>query len=124
MERNTRQRDAIRHVFETIPRPLGPYEVLTAARKSVSGIGIATVYRTINSLLTAGWLTDVLLPGETARYERAGAAHHHHFRCSECDRVFEIHGCPSNLQELVPPGFELVSHHVTLFGRCALCAAA
>jgi Fur family transcriptional regulator, ferric uptake regulator len=124
MERNTRQRDAIRGVFEETPRPLGPFEILEAARSRVSGIGIATVYRTINALVDSGWLVTVALPGEPPRYERAGAAHHHHFRCRECARVFEIHGCPGDLRDLAPPGFQLESHDVTLYGRCAFCAAA
>ncbi|HYW33202.1 MAG TPA: transcriptional repressor [Gemmatimonas sp.] len=124
MERNTRQRDAIRHVFESTPRPLGPGEVLDAAQRRVSGLGMATVYRTINALLEAEWLVAVELPGEAPRYERAGAGHHHHFRCSACARVFEIPGCPGDLRELTPPGFELERHDVTLYGRCARCVAA
>lgn len=122
MERNTRQRDAIRRVFEETPRPLGPTEILEAARSRVSGLGIATVYRTVNALVETGWLVPVELPGEPSRYERSGSAHHHHFRCRGCDRVFEIHGCPGDLRELAPPGFELEGHDVTLYGRCALCA--
>lgn len=124
MERNTRQRDAIRQVFEETPRPLGPFEILEGARTRVSGLGIATVYRAINSLVESGWLVTVELPGEAPRYERAGAAHHHHFRCRECARVFEIHGCPGDLRELTPPGFQLEAHDVTLYGRCARCATA
>ena len=124
MERKTRQRDAIRQVFEGTPRPLGPFEVLAAGRTQVSGLGIATVYRTINALVDSGWLVPVELPGEAPRYERAGAAHHHHFRCRECTQVFEIEGCPGDLAALAPPGFQLEAHEIVLYGRCASCAAA
>jgi len=124
MERNTRQRDAIRQVFEAVPRPLGPAEVLDYGRRHVSKLGIATVYRTINSLVESGWLVPVELPGEAPRYERSGSAHHHHFRCRDCTRVFEIHGCPGDLRELTPAGFQLESHEVVLYGLCARCAAA
>lgn len=123
MERNTKQRDAIREVFERIARPLGPNEVLEAGRSQVAGLGIATVYRTINSLVESGWLVPVELPGEPPRYERAGAAHHHHFRCRACTRVFEIPGCPGDLSELTPAGFTLEAHEVVLYGLCARCAA-
>ncbi|MCE2901815.1 MAG: Fur family transcriptional regulator [Gemmatimonas sp.] len=123
MERNTRQRDAIRQVFEETPRPLGPHEVLEAGRGQVAKLGIATVYRTINSLVDSGWLVPVELPGEAPRYERAGSAHHHHFSCRACNRVFEIHGCPGDLRDLTPSGFRLESHEVVLYGLCALCAA-
>jgi Fur family ferric uptake transcriptional regulator len=124
MERKTRQRDAIRQVFEEIPRPLGPQEVLDAGRQHVAGLGIATVYRTINSLVDTGWLVTVELPGEPPRYERAGAAHHHHFHCRACTRVFEIHGCPGDLRDLAPAGFRLEGHEVVLYGQCAQCTAA
>ena len=122
MERKTRQRDAIRQVFEGTPRPLGPYEVLEAGRAQVTGLGIATVYRAINSLVDTGWLVPVELPGEAPRYERAGAGHHHHFRCRTCTRVFEIEGCPGDFAALAPPGFQLESHEIVLYGQCARCA--
>ena len=124
MERKTRQRDAIRQVFEENPRPLGPFEVLEAGRSHVSKLGIATVYRTINSLVDSGWLVPVELPGEAARYEVAGSEHHHHFRCRQCTRVFEIHGCPGDLRDLTPAGFQLESHEVVLYGRCEHCVSA
>ncbi len=124
MERKTRQRDAIRQVFEDMPRPLAPFEVLAAGRARVSGLGMATVYRTINALVDDGWLVPVELPGEAPRYERSGAAHHHHFRCRDCTQVFEIEGCPGNFAALAPPGFQLEAHEIVLYGRCAACAAA
>lgn len=123
MERNTRQRDAIRKVFEGTPRPLGPFEVLEAGRASVRGLGIATVYRTINALVESGWLVPVELPGEAPRYERSGAAHHHHFRCRQCSRVFELDGCQDDFARLAPPGFELEAHDIVLYGRCNHCVA-
>jgi len=124
MERNTRQRDAIREVFDVIGRPLSPLEVWEEGRSQVARLGIATVYRTINSLVEEGWLVPVDLPGEAPRYERSGSAHHHHFRCNSCARVFEIKGCPGDLRELTPPGFLLFGHEVVLYGQCALCNAA
>jgi Fur family ferric uptake transcriptional regulator len=52
----------------------------------------------------------------------AGKLHHHHFRCRRCDRVYEIDGCPPDLRALVPRGFRLEGHDLTLFGRCPDCA--
>jgi hypothetical protein len=45
MERNTRQRSAIRDAIAQAERPLLPQEVLDAAQRAVPGLGIATVYR-------------------------------------------------------------------------------
>lgn len=84
---------------------------------------MATVYRTLNSLLEEGFVAAVELPGEPARYEVAGKPHHHHFHCRRCDQVFEVPGCPGNLRSVVPDGFRLESHEVVLYGSCAECAA-
>ena len=123
MERNTRQRGAIRRAFQRTGRPLGTGEVLELARSEVGGLGIATVYRNIRTLADEGWLTVVELPGAVARYEIHGKEHHYHFRCRQCDRVFEAPGCIGSLTELVPPGFSLEDHELVLYGRCAECAA-
>ena len=62
MDRNTRQRQAIRRIFEEVDRPLSPQEVLPAAQSYVPGLGIATVYRNLKALVTDGWLESVALP--------------------------------------------------------------
>ena len=121
MERKTRQREAIRGAFSVADRPLGTDEVLRAAQRAVPGLGIATVYRSIRSLVDSGFLVPVELPGEPPRYEPAGKNHHHHFRCRACHRVFDLEGCVAGLDGLVPGGFELEGHEVVLHGRCADC---
>ena len=122
MDRNTRQRQAIRRIFEEADRPLRPQEVLPAAQSYVPGLGIATVYRNLKVLVADGWLESVALPGESPRYEVAGKRHHHHFRCRTCDRVFEIDGCFTNLVHLTPRGFRLEGHDVVLYGLCMACS--
>lgn len=124
MDRNTRQRQAIRQVFEDADRPLGPQEVLRASQTYAPGIGIATVYRTLKALVAEGWLESVALPGEPSRYEMSGKTHHHHFCCRACDRVYEINGCLTNLQQLTPHGFRLEDHEVVLYGTCDTCTTA
>jgi Fur family transcriptional regulator, ferric uptake regulator len=121
MERNTRQRDAIRQVFAETDRPLSPQEILEAAQAYIPALGIATVYRTLKALVEEDWLSPVELPGEPQRYEMAGKGHHHHFRCHACDRVYEIDGCLSNLRCLVPQGFQIDRHEVVLYGTCNTC---
>jgi Fur family ferric uptake transcriptional regulator len=122
MTRNTKQRAAIREVVEEAGRPLSADEILAGASGQVSGLGLATVYRSIKDLLDEEWLTAVELPGEPPRYERAGKAHHHHFHCCTCGKVFEIEGCPSEVEKLVPPGFRVSRHEILLHGSCPVCA--
>jgi Fur family ferric uptake transcriptional regulator len=123
VERNTRQRDAIRAVIERAHRPLSVRELLALAAEEQPGIGIATVYRTIKSLLADEVLREVELPGAVTRYELAHLDHHHHFHCRRCDRVFEIEGCPGRLKDLTPRGFTMEGHDLTITGLCAACTA-
>lgn len=123
MQRETRQRRALRHALEQAGHPMSPRELLDAAGRSVESLGIATVYRNLKTFLEEGWIEAVELPGEPPRYEIAGKGHHHHFHCRECDRVYEVEGCPGNLSSVTPEGFELERHEFVLYGRCEACAA-
>lgn len=121
MQRNTRQREVIRQVFESAGRPLLTQEVALAAKEALPTLGIATVYRTVKELSEAGWLVPIEIAGGT-RYERADRGHHHHFHCQVCDRAFDIEGCTLKLPQLVPKGFVIDSHELTINGTCRSCA--
>ncbi|MEO7157134.1 MAG: transcriptional repressor [Vicinamibacterales bacterium] len=121
MERNTRQRGAIRRVFQRADRPLSTGEVLAGAQSEVAGLGIATVYRNIRTLCDEGWLVAVELPGDSPRYELQGKPHHHHFHCRRCNKVFEVDGCVPTLNAFAPKGFTLDDHEIVLYGSCADC---
>jgi Fur family ferric uptake transcriptional regulator len=119
--RNTQQRREIREVFEQNNRPLGADEVLELAQEKIAGLGMATVYRTIKGLTGEGWLIAVEVPGQPPRYEVRGKAHHHHFHCLKCQRLFELEGCLEHPEELVPSTFRVVDHVVLIYGYCAGC---
>ena len=121
-ERNTRQRRTIRDVVERAGRPLSTDEILAGAHASLPTLGRATVYRSIRALLDEGWLAAVDVPGRTSLYERAGKAHHHHFECTQCKRVYELAGCASEIRGELPPGFVATGHDVMIFGACAGCS--
>lgn len=124
--RRTRQREAIERTFASSNRPLAVSEVLAAASRKVSGLSLATVYRTIKKLQDEGSLRAVDLPGEPARYERREAAehHHHHFRCDRCGRVYDIDGCDAQVEALAPRGFRVRAHDIVLYGACSACSRA
>ena len=121
MQRDTRQRRAIREVFTRERRPLSTDEILTAGQRLVPSLGIATVYRNIRALVSEGWLHTVELPGESPRYEQSGRPHHHHFICRRCDQAYDVEACPADVEHLAPEGFVVESHEVVLYGRCPSC---
>jgi Fur family ferric uptake transcriptional regulator len=119
--RNTQQRREIREVFERNDRPLAADEVLQIAQERIAGLGMATVYRTIKGMIDEGWLIPVELPGQPPRYEVRGKAHHHHFHCLKCQRLFELDGCLEHLGKLIPTTFRVVDHVVLIYGYCVSC---
>lgn len=121
MQRSTRQRTAIASVFSAARRPLSPLEVLEAAGVASPALGIATVYRNLRAMVDEGALQAVSLPGQSPLYELTGQAHHHHFQCTVCQRVFDIHACPGDLGHLAPRGFSVERHDITLYGQCSDC---
>ena len=123
MERDTRQRTAIKTVVEASARPLSAQEVLAAALSQVPGIGIATVYRNLKALTEAGSVAIVSIPGLNPRYEsvKAGHHHHHHFMCTACEKVFDVHSCPGSILDAAPKGFKVDRHELTLYGQCESC---
>jgi Fur family ferric uptake transcriptional regulator len=122
MERKTGQKQAILKAFEQADRPLSPQEALELAKPHAKALSIATIYRNLKSLAAKGVLKAVGLPGEsTVRYELHGKGHHHHFHCRCCHHVFEVDGCPGNIEPLVPRGFVLEEHEVVLYGLCSNC---
>jgi len=124
MKRQTRQRQAIRDVIRAVDRPLAPQEVLAEAGRHVRGLGIATVYRTINALVEEGEVTRVEIPGQPTRYEKAGLDHHHHFCCDGCGKVYELDGCALRSTVPTPEGFTVARHEITLYGQCLQCRSA
>jgi len=121
MQRRTAQREHIRDAFRDAGRPLSIDEAHAAASEKLPRLGVATVYRAVNDLVADAWLKPVELPGEPTRYELADLAHHHHFHCSACDRVFDIEGCALHASPKVPRGFKVESHEVILYGKCPDC---
>jgi Fur family ferric uptake transcriptional regulator len=122
-QRQTKQREVIESILKQAERPLLPKELLDNAQQSLPTIGIATIFRTLKKMVDEGKAKTVCLPGDSTRYERSDLGHHHHFKCQDCESVFEINGCPGHLEQLLPKGFQLTDHEITLFGRCNHCAS-
>ena len=122
--RNTAQQRAIRDAIRNAEGPLSTGEIHEIATKDSPGLGIRTVYRVVGRLLEDGEITTVVMPGRADRYEltEIAASHHHHFHCKRCDRLFDVQGCPGHLERMVPDGFILDGHEITLNGLCARCA--
>ena len=123
MERNTKQRGAIIQVLKEAEGPLTPQEIQRLAEKQCPGLGIATVYRLLKSMLADQSVLLVDIPGTAPRYEDAERPHHHHFLCRTCGKAFELEHCLAGIDKLAPPKFAVESHDIVLYGRCDKCLA-
>ena len=121
--RQTKQRQIIEMLLKEANRPLFPKELLDKAKKHLPSVGIATVFRNLKKMVDEGKVEVVNVPGDSPRYEHPDFIHHHHFKCSECESVFKVKGCPGDLEKLLPQGFQLTEHEITLFGLCADCSS-
>jgi Fur family ferric uptake transcriptional regulator len=90
-------------------------------KKAVPGVGVATVYRTVNLLVEEGALTKTLTSQGSARYETRPDEHHDHLTCLQCGEIFEFTDPKiEELQEKIAKrlGFVLIDHRMELFGEC------
>jgi Fur family transcriptional regulator, ferric uptake regulator len=101
-------------------------DLVHSARGLSPGIGVATVYRAVAAMETAGSLARVGSREGSALYVRCSAeGHHHHLVCTACGRVTYTE-CP--LERVTAGdgrtthGFIVTSHEITLYGLCATCA--
>ena len=119
--RNTKQKQILTQVIENAGRPLNINEILEEGQKLIPNLGVATVYREISRLSASNEITTVSIAGDAPRYELS-KHHHHHFKCNECDKVYEMEGCSNDLKKLVPKGFKPLNHDLTFYGICKACA--
>lgn len=99
-------------------------EVFEKVQLRDDSVGFATVYRLLRSLTAAGFLTEVRMGGQSARYELTPKRHHDHLTCVSCGKIceFENHDIEL-LQERVAAqfGYKLTSHVLELYGLCRDC---
>ncbi len=102
-------------------------DIHDALRADGRGVGLASVYRALDTLATLRLIHRVDVGG-SARYERAdpGGDHHHHAICDRCGTLtpFEDAGLERLVEELGSRlGYVVTAHDVALRGVCPGCAA-
>jgi Fur family ferric uptake transcriptional regulator len=126
--RATRQRAAVSSMLDRLDDFRSAQEIHEELRRSGEGIGLTTVYRTLQTLADAGEV-DVLRTGSgEAVYRRCESVdHHHHLVCRRCGRTVEIEGpaVETWAQRVAEVhGFSELSHTAEIFGLCRECGAA
>lgn len=124
--RKTRQRAEIRAAVEAIDGFATSQEIHDRLRHSGSPVGLATVYRTLTAMATAGELDAIRTPDGQVAYRTCSPGHHHHLICRGCGRTEEVTlpGMEAVVRALAEDhGFSQIDHELELFGLCAACDA-
>ena len=122
--RATRQRAAIAKLLDQLDDFRSAQELHEELRKRGEGIGLTTVYRTLQSLSDAGEVDVLRTASGEAIYRHCSAHHHHHLVCRHCGRTVEVEGPAVESwasRVAAENGFAEISHTMEIFGTCADC---
>ena len=124
--RLTGPRRTVVEIIANSERALSPMEVFDLARPQHKGLGLVTVYRTLEKLEELGLIQRVHQPEGCQAFIAAFQGHEHLILCSRCGRVQFFEG--DDLEALIDKigrqtGFCVQEHWLQLFGLCANCRA-
>jgi Fur family transcriptional regulator, ferric uptake regulator len=91
------------------------------------GIGIATVYRTVDLFLETGILRVLTLKNSQPCFElNHPGDHHHHLICRSCGRITEFESC--NFKSIAgeiekTTRFIIEEHTLEAYGLCSACSS-
>ncbi|MGH7480756.1 MAG: Fur family transcriptional regulator [Longimicrobiales bacterium] len=124
-QRFTEQRAAVyRYLRGTEMHPTAD-DVFTSVRAELADISLATVYKSLETLVGCGLARKLTYGDGSARYD-GRTDPHHHARCLSCGRVVDVPGRldAADLARLgTVPGFELEGYRLELVGVCDDCHA-
>ncbi|MCK4463239.1 MAG: transcriptional repressor [Candidatus Omnitrophica bacterium] len=132
--RMTIPRQEILHVLNTTDEHLSAEDIYLKVRKVYPGIGLTTVYRTLELLVDMDIIRKFDFGDDRARYELAigpkGVRHHHHLVCENCGRIIDYKDFVDEEKELLDKAekglskkfdFEIKDHFIRFYGLCDKC---
>jgi Fur family transcriptional regulator, stress-responsive regulator len=100
-------------------------EVLERSRERLPEVSLATVYNTLNELVSMGEVQQVDAGDGPTRYDPNTQDGHHHLVCLKCGNLRDVH--PQGLDALELPrsqrfGYRIVNREVLFQGYCSDCS--
>lgn len=120
----TRPRRAVVQILADSARALQPVEIYDLGREHYPGLGLVTVYRTLERLEALGLVQRVHQESGCHTYLRAARGHEHVLLCNSCGRAEYFSG--DDLNGLIRSvsqrsGFQIQGHWLQLEGTCPIC---
>ncbi len=124
--RTTRQQAAVAAVLQDRDDFTSAQDLHARLRAAGSPVGLATVYRTLQTMAADGEVDMLRTDDGEAVYRQCSTGHHHHLVCRTCGRTVEVEGpAVERWAERVSAehGFIDVRHVLEIVGTCAGCSA-
>lgn len=122
--RLTRQQQAVADALDASGDFLSAQELHARLRTDGNRVGLATVYRTLQTLAGDDEV-DVLRTDDGEQvYRRCSSGHHHHLVCRVCGKAVEVEGPTVERWAAAVSaqhGFTQVEHTFEIVGTCADC---
>jgi Fur family peroxide stress response transcriptional regulator len=124
-QRYTEQRAAVFGFLRSTDSHPSADEVFLAVRRGLPGISLATVYKSLETLVGCGLAVKLTYSDGSARYD-GRTDPHHHARCVHCGTVTDVAGqLPEGQFDLLQSGtrgFVVTGYRLELSGYCPGCA--
>ena len=120
--RYSKQRELVMQQVETLRDHPTAEEIYQHALKECPGLSLGTVYRNLNSLVEAGRVRRVSIPGQPDRFAHT-LPWHGHLYCTCCGQVEDLDLDPGLVRQLLSgqPG-RITDCVVTWIGLCERCS--
>lgn len=124
--RQTKQRAAILSTLDDAGDFRSAQQWHESLRSEGSTVGLATVYRALQSMAEAGDVDTVVTDSGETLYRRCEASetHHHHLRCRRCGAAEEIDvpDFEARVRDIAAAhGYTSADHTVEITGLCREC---
>ena len=123
--RNTWQRAAVRALLANTEEFRTAAQIHSELRQVGDKIGLATVYRALQTMSESGDLDVLRTPDGEAAYRMCSNTHHHHLVCRSCGIAVEISADAVESwasQVAGEHGFTDAGHNLEIFGLCRNCS--
>ena len=122
--RYSKQRELVMQTVENLCDHPTAEEIYDTAAKECPGLSLGTVYRNLNSLVEAGRVRRVSIPGQADRFDHT-LAWHSHLYCTVCGGVTDAEVDEKQVTKLVRGQKGRVQDCAVVFiGVCESCCAA
>ena len=120
----TPQRRVVIRAIASTWEHLTPAAIYEEVHRDHPGIGLVTIYRTLEILARLKLICELRTGDRCHSYTISALGHHHHLICSDCGKVVDFPNCElAEIQQSLSQqtGFKIDGHLLEFVGLCRDC---